>query len=82
MCVELYRQGKWPETPEGIKESNFQCRVRKWARNQRLPNIISHGSQMSTVSRMRIHQISEKYRGSCEFIGSKSVYQGEAPKNE
>lgn len=21
--VELYRQGKWPETPEGVKESNF-----------------------------------------------------------
>ena len=44
--------------------------------------IIGHGTQMSTVSRMRIHQISEKYRGSCEFIGSKSVYKGEAPKNE
>ena len=24
MCVELYRQGKWVETPEGVKEKNFR----------------------------------------------------------
>ena len=24
MCVELYRQGKWAETPEGVKEKNFR----------------------------------------------------------
>ena len=23
-CVELYRQGKWAETPKGIKEENFK----------------------------------------------------------
>ena len=22
-CVELYRQGKWPETPEGVNEKRF-----------------------------------------------------------
>ena len=22
-CVDLYRQGKWPETPEGVKEKRF-----------------------------------------------------------
>ena len=21
-CVEMYRQGKWPETPEGIQKEN------------------------------------------------------------
>ena len=31
-CIELYRQGKWPKTPEGIKEQNFRCMVRRWFR--------------------------------------------------
>ena len=31
-CIELYRQGKWPETPEGIKEDNFRIMIRRWAR--------------------------------------------------
>ena len=31
-CVELYRQGKWAETPKGIKEENFKKMVRQWVR--------------------------------------------------
>ncbi|MBE5876749.1 MAG: helix-turn-helix domain-containing protein [Lachnospiraceae bacterium] len=31
-CVDKYRQGFWPVTPEGIKESNFHQTIRKWAR--------------------------------------------------
>ena len=32
-CVELYRQGQWPETPEGIKDpENFRDMVRRWVR--------------------------------------------------
>ena len=31
-CVDKYRQGLWPVTPEGIKESNFHQTIRKWAR--------------------------------------------------
>ena len=32
MCVEMYRQGKWPETPEGIKDGNFHDMIRIWVR--------------------------------------------------
>ncbi len=32
MCVELYRQGKWAETPEGIQKENFRKMIRGWAR--------------------------------------------------
>ena len=32
MCVEMYRQGKWVETPEGIKEKNFRDAIQIWAR--------------------------------------------------
>lgn len=35
-CVEIYRRGKWPETPEGIKEKNFRDMVQIWARTEEL----------------------------------------------
>ena len=31
MCVELYQQGKWPETPTGISEHIFRVTIQKWA---------------------------------------------------
>ncbi len=31
-AVKLYRQGKWPKTPEGIKPKCFHGKVRLWAR--------------------------------------------------
>jgi len=31
-CIEMYRQGIWPETPNGIKKKNFQNLIRKWKR--------------------------------------------------
>lgn len=57
MCVELYRQGKWPETPEGLKESNFRCRVRKWVRMEDScgPEVFQHKEQN------RIWTAEEKY---------------------
>ena len=31
-CVELYRQGKWPETPEGVSADRFHHTVVEWHR--------------------------------------------------
>ena len=31
-CINLYRQGQWPETPDGIKERNFRIMITRWAR--------------------------------------------------
>lgn len=32
-CVELFREGKWPETPNGIKDKkNFYAMIRRWVR--------------------------------------------------
>ena len=31
-CVELYRQGRWPETPPGISVENFRITIRRWVR--------------------------------------------------
>ena len=30
MCVEMYRQGKWPETPDGVHEKTFHKMIREW----------------------------------------------------
>jgi transposase len=31
-CVELYRNGQWHETPEGIGKKNFRKRIVSWAK--------------------------------------------------
>ena len=31
-CVELYRKGLWPETPNGIKTKTFHNKIRDWVR--------------------------------------------------
>ena len=29
-CVQLYRESKWPNTPEESKEKNFHDSIRTW----------------------------------------------------
>ena len=48
MCVDLYRQGKWPETPEGYNDpGNFHAMIRRWARAEKAngPQVLKHGKQ-------------------------------------
>ena len=47
MCVELYRQGKRPETPEGVSEKVFRDTIRKWVRieNAQGPEALKHNGQ-------------------------------------
>ncbi len=43
-CVELYRQGKWPETPEGISQKKFRQAIRDWFRMEEIqgPEALRH----------------------------------------
>ena len=43
-CIELYRQGIWPETPEGIITTNFRKMIRYWVRieEQNGPDALKH----------------------------------------
>ena len=43
-CVELYREGKWPETPEGVSDRSFRDKVRLWVRTEdiRGPEALKH----------------------------------------
>ena len=47
MCVELYRQGKWPETPEGIQKRDFHETIRRWVRMEDVcgPEALRHKNQ-------------------------------------
>ena len=47
MCVELYRQGRWPETPEGIQQRAFHKTIRSWVRMEDScgPEALRHKSQ-------------------------------------
>ena len=47
MCVELYRQGKWPETPEGKQKMDFHQMIRKWVRMEDScgPETLRHKNQ-------------------------------------
>ena len=46
-CVELYRQGIWPETPEGIKQKRFRETIRQWVRIEDScgPDALRHKNQ-------------------------------------
>ena len=47
-CVELYRQGKWPETPDGIKNPReFRNMIRRWVRMEDAngPDVLKHKGQ-------------------------------------
>ena len=44
-CVELYREGRWPETPTGIKDpDNFHDMIRRWVRAEEAngPDVLKH----------------------------------------
>ena len=45
-CVELYREGKWPETPEGVKQKRFRQEIRDWVRIEEAngPEALKHQS--------------------------------------
>ena len=47
-CVEMYRQGKWMDTPEGIKERNFHDTIRKWTRLEEAngSEVLKHPNQV------------------------------------
>jgi hypothetical protein len=47
-AVELYRQGQWMETPEGVKQNTFRHKIREWHRreNAQGPEAYKHKNRM------------------------------------
>ena len=49
-CVDLYRQGEWPETPEGTTDKAFHKMIRIWVRQEEARGIegLQHKKQNKT----------------------------------
>ena len=44
-CVDMYREGRWAETPDGVKDpKNFKLMIRRWARieDENGPEALKH----------------------------------------
>ena len=56
-CIELYRQGRWPETPEWISTHSFRAKIRDWSRIEEKfgPEGLRHRN------RNREYSVEEKY---------------------
>ena len=56
-CIEQYRQGEWPETPEGIVRENFHKEIRRWVRKEEscgIEAVLHKGTN-------RVWSVEEKY---------------------
>lgn len=57
-AIELFYQGKWPETPTGVLPHTFHEQIRKWAKQEKfngpeinsIVQIISVGLQRTNMS--------------------------------
>lgn len=64
-CVQLYREGKWPKTPEGIKEKNFHDLIRTWFALEELhgPEILKHGNNIEWTPEEKLEIVSKVLAG-------------------
>ena len=44
MCIDMYRSGRYPATPEGIKTEKFHDKIRDWVRLEEAhgPEVLKH----------------------------------------
>ena len=66
MCVDLYRQGKWPETPEGYNDpGNFHAMIRRWARAEKAngSQVLKHGKQHQWTPEEKLKLITKVLAG-------------------
>ena len=67
-CIELYRQGKWPETPDGIKQENFRISVRRWSRREK-----SCGTESLQKNQKKMWSADEKYELIAKVLAGVSI---------
>lgn len=58
-CVEMYRQGMLPNTPDGVSKELFRATVRKWVRieDARGPEALKHKIQNKVWSSEEKHEL-------------------------
>lgn len=74
-CVELYRQGKWAETPNGISEGEFHQSIRRWFRVEEAcgPEALKHKNQN------RVWTAEEKYELVAKVLAGASKMETAIP---
>lgn len=70
-CVELYRQGKWPETPAGVSMSRFHHAVVEWTRLEKAcgAEVLRHKNQN------KVWSAEEKYELVAKVLAGASVLE-------
>ena len=68
-CVELYREGKWAETPEGVSKKRFHDNIREWVRVEEAkgPEGLQHKNQN------KVWTAEEKYAPIAKVLAGASV---------
>ena len=78
-CVELYREGKWPETPEGVSDKSFRDKVRLWVRaeDSRGPEALKHKNfNRNWTPEERLELVSQVMSGkSCVSVAIEPVFK-------
>ena len=84
-CVELYRQGKWPETPEGVSTNRFHHAVVEWHRLEKScgPEALQHKKQNRIWTAAEKYELVAKVLAGASYtemaiaagIGSRLLYQ-------
>lgn len=43
-CIEMYRKGEYPETPEGVSQKKFRAEIRCWTKTEEAytPEALKH----------------------------------------
>ncbi len=66
-CVEMYREGKWPVTPKGIKDpEHFHNKIREWVRMEEAngPDVLRHkGKNKKWTPEDRLELVSKALAG-------------------
>ena len=71
MCVDLYRQGKWPDTPAGVTARRFRDMVRIWVRQEE-----ARGSDgLRNRSQYKAWTAEEKYEYVAKVLAGESFKQ-------
>ena len=68
-AIELFYQGEWPETPEGVLPHSFHEQIRYWAKQEEL-----HGPDINKFYGVKKNWSTEdKYELVCQVLAGESI---------
>ena len=75
-CVQLYREGRWADTPEGVKEKRFHDTIKEWFKLEEKhgPEILKHGNNIEWTTDEKLEVVSKVLAGNT--IGSVAIETG------